>query len=57
MTNEQYKRAQLALQESVARLVKIEKQKTFDQYQEADKQKEIKFLSGHIMKLSEMVVA
>lgn len=49
-------RIQSALNETAALLVKWEARKTFDQYQEAEKQARIKEYSLHMVKLADMLV-
>jgi len=55
MTNAQKHRTIEALNETAALLVKWEGRKTFDQYQEAEKQQNIAFYAKHMVKLADMV--
>lgn len=51
MTSEKVRRTVEALGETLARLEKVTARKTFDKYQEAEKNKEIEFLTAHAAKL------
>jgi len=57
MTQDQRRRTEEALQETVRMLVKVEAQKTFDADQEKEKQQRIKFYASHIDKLADMLTA
>jgi hypothetical protein len=48
-------RIQAALNETAALLVKWEGRKTFDQYQEAEKQARIREYATHMIKLADML--
>jgi hypothetical protein len=51
MTSEKLRRTVESLGETLARLEKVTARKTFDKYQEAEKNKEIEFLTAHAVKL------
>jgi len=55
MSDEYRKRTAQALAETCVRLGKVDARLTFDAKQEAEKQTEIAFLTGHIAKLQAML--